>query len=116
MQRNSAMDMGDWRLNKAVGFNRPDDLGADGARDDHWRGGAEAVRHVDLLLLEIHTEAVRAESLRAALEPGIGHQEKAVSVLERGLKPAGGLAAKGEIGHCHTPFDPDSLRLMPVPP
>src|ERR1017187_9324123 len=98
--------MGDWGLNEAVGLNRPDDLGADGARDDHGRGSAEAIRYVNLLRQEVHPEAIRAELLCAALEPRISHQQKMVRVLERGLDAAGGLAAEGEIGQRQAPFKP----------
>ena len=72
MHRDGAMDMGDRRLPELVGFNRAGDVGADGARDDHGLGGAEAVGQIDLLRREVRAQAVRAELLRAALERGDG--------------------------------------------
>ena len=62
MHRDGALDMGNRGLPELVRFDRAGDVGADGARDDHRLGGAEAVGQVDLLRDEVRAQAVRAES------------------------------------------------------
>ena len=49
MHRDGALDVGDRGLLELVGFDRAGDVRADGARDDHGLGRAEAVGEIDLL-------------------------------------------------------------------
>ena len=49
MHRDDALDMGKRGLPELIRFDGAGDVGADGARDDHGFGGAEAVGEIDLL-------------------------------------------------------------------
>ena len=86
MHGDGALDMGDRGLPELVRLDRAGDVGADGARDDHRFGRAEAVGEIDLLREKVRAQAVRADLLRAALEAGSGELEKVVGVLEGGLE------------------------------
>ena len=97
-----ALDVGNRRLLELVRFDRAGDVRADGARDDHRLGGAEAVGQIDLLRREVRPHAVRAESAASPRwRRGELNCRNVVGVLEGGLEAAGGLAAKGEIGQRH---------------
>src|ERR1035437_3281698 len=49
-----AVDMRDWWLLELISFDGADDMGADGARNHHRLGGAEAISEVYLLREKIH--------------------------------------------------------------
>ena len=80
MHRDYALDMGDRGLSELVWFDRAGDMGADGARDDHGFGRAEAIRQVDFLREEVRAQTVRSELLGATLEAGIGDLQKAIGI------------------------------------
>src|ERR1035437_3897859 len=116
MHRDGAMDMGERGLREVVRFDCAGDMGANSARNDHGIGGADAIGDVDLLGAKVRAEAVRADLLLAALEPGVENLEQAVGVMKRGLEASGGFAAEGEIGQRHASFESSPLKVMPAAP
>ena len=90
VQRDGAMDTGDRGLPEVIGLDHAGDVGADGARDDHGLGGAEAIGQIDHLRKQIYPQSVGAEPLGTALRAGIDDLQKAIGVLEGSLKAAGG--------------------------
>ena len=116
MHWDGAMDAGNRGQPELIRFNRAGNFRADGPRNDHRLGGAEAVRQEDELRREVHAYPVRAHLVCAALDAGGVKLQETVRVLQAGLQAAAGLAAKGEIGERRPPLEADPLQLLPVPP
>ncbi len=105
MHGDDAVGLNDGGHDETERLDGPGDWRADGARDDHGLGRAEAVGEIDFLDVEIGDEAVGVELPAVAQQAGGLELQDLVRVKDAGLEAAGRFAAKSEIGQGHTPPD-----------